>query len=172
MKAKLRSALTFVEMVVVISLFSFILLIFVTSSDLIRSSEINAQYSQFIKYESAILNFVDSYKELPGDFSIAYQIWGSDCSVNSSDCNGNGDSVIGGLNQSRERNMAWLHLNLAKMIGSYYNGGTSVIAGETVPFGKISNSMITFPSNYNSDGSSTLNGYNALYLVANDDSVC
>ena len=170
MLSKFRQAFTLVELVIVISVIALILAGMFSAGGLIQSVKITSQHSQFIKYEAAILRFVQTYDELPGDITIAYNIWGDNCDSNSSYCNGNGDSIIGGNGQDMERVVAWRHLSLANMIEGTYDVSTSAIGGVSVPLGRIDDSMITFSSNYESDGSATLTGYNSLYLVANDSS--
>ena len=167
---KAKEAFTLVELVVVISVIALLISGIFATNGLLQSAKITSTHSQFVKYEAAVLRFMQTYDALPGDITIAYNIWGDECDIDSNNCNGNGDSIIGGKDQDLERVVAWRHLSLAKMIEGEYVASSTVIGGETVPFGKVDDSMITFASNYEADGSATLTGYNSFYLVADDPS--
>lgn len=161
-------AFTLIELVVVIAVVSLLVSAVMMTNNLINSSKLTAQNAQFVKYEAAVVRFFETYKELPGDISVAYNIWGSECDSDSDTCNGNGNGKIGAKAEDLERIVAWRHLSLAKMIEGEYLASATAVGGSTVPLGKVSDSMVTFASKYETDGSATLTGYNSFYLVAND----
>ena len=165
-----KQAFTLIEVVIAIAVLGIIISVVAVSTNIIQSAKLNAQYSQLAKFDAAIVKFHERYEALPGDITIAYEIWGSDCASISADCDGNGDSIIGGNGQDIERNAAWKHLELAELITGNFTISTTSYGGVSVPYGQIDDSMVSFTSDYNTDGTAVINGYNTLYLVTNDDS--
>ncbi len=167
---KARQAFTLIEVVIAVAVLALMISVVVVSSDIIQSVKLNAQYSQLVKLDAATVKFHEKYQALPGDIEVAYEIWGNDCASSSSDCNGNGDFIIGGSSENKELSAAWKHLELAELINGSFVISDVFSGGVSIPFGQIEDSMISFTSDYNTDGTIFINGYNSLYLVANDDS--
>src|SRR5690606_32308239 len=110
-----------------------------------------------------------------GDFPIAHSVWGTACSADPEDCNGNGNGQIGILSdlsffetsRDKEYLTAWQHLGLAGMIEGSYKGididpsttmdellPKSVLAGGHFAIG--SGLLIIGTINFDSQGSGVL----------------
>lgn len=118
--------------------------------ELIYASHIQSIVSDVSRYSGAVLLFKEKYGELPGDFSGAAEIWGSQsCTNNGWDAsnttctgavNGDGDGHI----QGYEMIQTWRHLTLARIIkGSFIGGGEYIGMGVNQTLGTNNNLGMT-----------------------------
>lgn len=139
-----RQGFTLVEMAITLTIIGLLIGVVATGQYLIRSAQLRKIPEQFARYESAILQFSDRYRALPGDMRNATDYWseinfsagclspavgtsGNAIGVGSGTetCNGNGDDKI--ANESvgdlyHEAFRFWQHLANAKMIEGMYTG--------------------------------------------------
>lgn len=127
---------------------------------LIRAAELRAVTTEFERYNQAYAAFYDKYKESPGDFSYATELWGAADAVlatckttagtGTQTCNGNGDGHTGLSNLLSadwyETTLFWEHLRNAGLIEGNYNGvirttgaNYNVIANVNAPASRLSN---------------------------------
>jgi len=148
---------------------------------MIRTAQINSVISDIARYTQAFTDFRDKYHELPGDFSNAEALWGSDAScpntpytatAHTATCNGNGSGSIGNIlvdggATEYELFRAWQQLADAGMINGSFNGisGTgsaeNSLLGINVPASLISGAGYTIF--YVPPGYSDYNNWPALY---------
>lgn len=133
-----QKGFTLFEMAIVVVVISFILGALFVSKDIIRTAQIREMLGEYDRYIKAIKEFEDKYQALPGDMTNATAIWGADTgcpntSMNTvaktATCNGNGDGMIGGYNNSGsldnnsyEFYRAWQQLANAGLIDGKYSG--------------------------------------------------
>lgn len=148
-----QQAFTLLEMSIVIVIIGLILGGILVGQNMIKSAELNNIMVQKEQYVSAIKQFQDKYKGLPGDIYNATSFWPEDTtgdvwsgSTGSEVENGNGDGKIAGAllgatvsPDGYEAHTAWRHLALAGLIegeytGAYESSGTvTVTPGVRVP---------------------------------------
>jgi prepilin-type N-terminal cleavage/methylation domain-containing protein len=87
---------------------------------LVQSSKNNQLLIEIRSFKQAILSFYTTYQEYPGDFSKAYDNFGTQCDSVAQSCNGNGNGNIEISNGEHFR--ANQHLSLAKLWRGSYNG--------------------------------------------------
>jgi prepilin-type N-terminal cleavage/methylation domain-containing protein len=155
---------TLIEMSVVLTIISFIILGISFGGNMIKSAEARAIITEYNTYIEAINNFKLQYDSYPGDFSNASRFW-SNCdstgSNNATFCNGNSDGLIepgymtgpGGITVGYEGKMAWRHLMLAGMINGYYEGVTGASGGTSTAY--------NYPLSNNTYNSWVFDGTNA-----------
>lgn len=131
-------------MVIVLTIISLLIGGVLIGRDMLRNAQLQSVISDVERYKTAILNFKEKYKELPGDLPNAETFWGTDpggcpsaanTTTKVTTCNGNGDSFIGEAggtpitisttNIAYEGYRAWQHLANAGFINSLYNGAIS-----------------------------------------------
>lgn len=159
---KNRHGFTLLEMAVVMAIIAFIIAGIVGGKTLIHQSEIRSIYEEYGQYTQAVKEFQDKYQQLPGDFSTAETLWGTDddsgtnaCPNNtytataptsSATCNGNGTGTIGLCTNNFSRTectttyvneiwRVWQHLSNAGLIEGRYTGrrGGSVSSTQATP---------------------------------------
>lgn len=150
-----KQGFTLLEMSIVLIIIALLAGGIIAGQNLIRTAELRGIMSDFRTYQSAVSNFQDKYRALPGDMPNATKYWGiaggstgddSACwTVNSSTlsdtkrtCNGNGGRSIGTNSVTpsniwywNERFRFWQHLVNAGMIKGAYTGVTD---STSVPF--------------------------------------
>lgn len=140
-----RDGFTLIELAIVLTLTALVIGGIVVGKSLIRSAQLQAVPNEITRYEQAVVGFRDKYFALPGDFSAAEAIWGTDpggcpgtptniSSPQTKTCNGNGDGHIGYFTQSGHSNAfelyrAWQQLADAGMINGSYDGITGTGGG-------------------------------------------
>ena len=159
-RAPRRHAFSLVELSIVLVILGLLTGGILTGQSLIRAAELRSETAQLSSFQTAVYNFRDKYFALPGDFPKAHQFWGSaggsgvlgdGCQsatgTGTQTCSGNGDGniIIGGVNQYSELFTFWQHLANAGLIEGSYTGksGTAGTAdhnfGENAPVSKLSN---------------------------------
>jgi len=117
---------------------------------MLMTSRLQTVMTDANNYITAVGNFKQQYQALPGDFSNATSLWGTD-SVNcpsgggaTGTCNGNGDGMISGTGGTTyEIFRLWQHLYLAGLINQKMSGVTGplnsyqAIAGTNVPIASV-----------------------------------
>ncbi len=179
------------EMAIVLAIIGLIVGSIVIGSDMIRSGELQSVIADTDRFKKAVTLFRDKYSELPGDFSRATSVWGTDpggCPAagtpanavrKTATCNGNGDGNIGYLTtfaagqDSWEMLRAWQQLSNAGLIDQIYVGtvttqanaaGGFYQAGWNVPSSKLRNGMNGYRINYmGPDDGSSANTFAAEY---------
>lgn len=151
-------AFTLVELSIVLVIIGLIVGGILGGQSLIRSAELKSVLTDFSKYKSAVNQFREQYKGLPGDLSDAQDYWGvanatpATCvgtpSVGTTaTCNGDGDGNILPSPGSNESYRFWQHLANAGLIQGSFNGvATALDSGATSdkknsPSSKINNSQ-------------------------------
>ena len=164
-----KNGFTLLELAIVLVIFGLIAGGIIGGNSMIKASHLRSVVSDVQKYKQSFIDFQDKYKALPGDFTGAEALWGSDVSCPNSPystvphtatCNGDGDGLIGPSNlhdsvtSDREWHRVWQHLANAKLITGKYSGIS------TPPYDLIPG--INSPQTQIDDGSFTL-----LYVQAN-----
>lgn len=115
---------TLVEMSIVLVIIATLLGGVMLGQSLINASRLQTVITDADSYSTAVVNFKQTYQSLPGDFSNATAIWGTDnvgCPAGggtSGTCNGDGNGQITNPNsagQVGESFLFWQHLNKAGM---------------------------------------------------------
>lgn len=157
---KHRNGFTIVELSIVIVIIGLIIGAVLGGKSLIRATEMRGVMTDTNQYITAINNFKQQYRYLPGDFNRATSYWANpSASVIVTNGDGNGQ-VSGG-----ERYAAWLHLNLAGFIEGVYTGAQGAGGSDdfvyidtkttpaNIPAGRLKNSGYAFYYTDNSAGS-------------------
>ena len=153
------SGFTLLEISIVLVIITLITGTIIAGRSLQRSAELQAIVSDIDRFKKGTVLFKEKYKELPGDFSQATGMWGTDSSCppaanaapKLATCNGNGDGYIGSigsipesmLDNGVEEVRAWQHLANAGFIEGSYTGadyptGNVWKPGINIPAGKSS----------------------------------
>lgn len=120
------AAFTLLELAMVLTIIGLVIGGVVAGSALIRGSQLQIVTTEYSKYNTAVQNFRDQYRSLPGDFSKANALWPT---AN----NGNGNNTIGnaygvGLpinpGSPAEAFGFWEQLALAKLIDGGFTGNS------------------------------------------------
>jgi prepilin-type N-terminal cleavage/methylation domain-containing protein len=140
-----KSAFTLVELAIVLTVIGLIIAGVVNGRSLIRQAQMRSVLSEYAAYDIAVLNFKNSYDQLPGDFDGAYTLWGTNCHSTASSCNGDGNWQLSSSGSRKEMFMSLRHLNLAGIIAVSYAGFSSAANSESspglnVPEGRFPNS--------------------------------
>jgi prepilin-type N-terminal cleavage/methylation domain-containing protein len=102
-----RDAFTLIEMSVVLVIIALIVGGLVTATSLIEQGRYRSLMSEIDRIKNAATTFQTKYGELPGDFTQAESLWGSDASCpltpanttpKTATCNGNGTGKVGDAN--------------------------------------------------------------------------
>ena len=168
------------EISIVIIVIALITGVIVVGQSLVASSRLQAVIADADAYKKAVTLFKDKYKELPGDFSGATAIWGSDTCPPSANvvpktatCNGNADGFIGdststpiAITTSTEALRMWQHLANANFIKGTFNGATSSSssswdAGINTP--KLAIKKAAFSLHYLNSNSVPASAFNTTY---------
>ncbi len=144
-------AFTLVEMSIVLVIVGLLVGGVAIGTSVLRNSEMQTVISDYTKYANAFNQFIVQYGSPPGDLKDATSYWGDNATVcadatitngSPGTCNGDGNSIITDI--GAEPNMAWTHLQLAKLIaGNNFITATIVnppASGTTVPAGRLTGS--------------------------------
>ncbi len=131
---------TLIEVGVVITIIGLIVTGIVVSSELLASAKIQRAVSEVRQYSAAAKTFKQKYKQLPGDFDLAYDLWGTDCVgyADPTDCRGNGNGFLEEQPEPAadyhllvEIHQFWRHLMLEDLIKVNLLGVATPAAGTT-----------------------------------------
>ncbi|ETO35915.1 hypothetical protein RFI_01147 [Reticulomyxa filosa] len=113
-----NSGFTLVELAVVILIITILVIGIIVGISLINQAQLRTTISDFQNHETAYNNFKTRFREVPGDFSLVFSYFNTDCAATATLCNGNTNGIIdySTLATSNEVNKAWKHLQLAHMI--------------------------------------------------------
>ena len=121
-----EKAYTFIELAVVITIIGLIVGGVIAAQSLIKATTLNSVGNDLAYFSSAMSNFKDKYRKLPGDMDDASRFWGLHGTCNSvglaaqATCNGNADGRIASVaGFTREHLYVWHHLNNAGMLSNY-----------------------------------------------------
>jgi prepilin-type N-terminal cleavage/methylation domain-containing protein len=111
---------TLVELSIVLVIIGLIVGGVVGGQSLVKSAKVNKVVTQFQEYTTAVRSFEMQYDALPGDFSEAWDYWGTNCQSSALRCNGNGDYFIEtGTGYYQQENIQfWNHMLLAEVISA------------------------------------------------------
>ena len=155
MKKSYKQGFTLIELSIVLVIIAVIIGGILIGKTLVDSSKLQTVITDVDSYTAAVGNFKQAYQSLPGDFSNATAIWGSDSNTcptgggTSGTCSGNGDGQLvntGSIGQAGETFLFWQHLNKAGMFNqslsnqSGSGGVYSSVIGTNVPAGSIKGS--------------------------------
>jgi len=139
-----------VELAIVITIIGLLAASVSVGQKIIAKSRLNSVITEVNQLTSVVRSFALKYEYLPGDLPDAGDIWGTDCDSTPADCNGDGDAIIDGWDDS-EAMRSWQHLALGKFIPGIYTGeyGSAMVRGSNV-----------YPSKYSD---------NAAFMLYNND---
>ena len=154
-----EQAFTLLEMSVVIVIVGLILAGITLGGDLSRNAELKTVFVDLERYETAVKNFKDQYKSLPGDMYNAASFWGvsagnvtdvpgsagcySTAAVGTATCNGNGDGSISVNAGGNEMFTFWQQLSAAELLDGRFTGAPGgggalhAVIGENVPSSSV-----------------------------------
>ena len=104
---------TLVELSVVIVILALIIGGIVAGRGLVRAAELRSVMNDANNYISALNNFKQQYRYLPGDAPNAESYWTAAATDN-----GNADGIV----TAAERYLAWQHLNLSGLVEKAFTG--------------------------------------------------
>lgn len=149
----MKRGFTLVELSIVLVILGLLVGGILAGQSLIRAAELRSITEDSARYHSAVINFKQRYKTLPGDLPTATEIWGeahptpATCWVTqgtgTQTCNGNDDGVI--TDYGHELYRSWQHLANAGLIEGSFTGikvaggdaTWNVAAGVNVPGSKV-----------------------------------
>lgn len=172
---KTNSAVSLVELAVVILVLGILVAVVTGSNSLVKAAKIRKVVNEVNTIVTAHRAFESKFDAIAGDMIDAYDFFGTDCvaSASSADCNGDGDLHVDGmdsvsasaqLNDSAEYIRYFQHLKLANVLeGDYVGTGvvpaTNAACSANAPFA----STCVRKRNYNTPKTSiSTRGY---YLV-------
>jgi prepilin-type N-terminal cleavage/methylation domain-containing protein len=129
-----NAAFTLVELAIVLVILGLLVGGVIVGQNLIRAAELRAVTVELAQYQSAVLQFRDRYRALPGDMNNATLFWGAaavcpptlDAPLTSqATCNGNGNGLINVHATANEFFTFWQHLSNAGLIEGNYSGATN-----------------------------------------------
>lgn len=138
--SKQRGGFTLLEMAVVLVIIALIIGAIAQGRSLLLNSKLQAVIKERGMYVRAMKEFQDKFQQIPGDFSGATAMWGTDpvgcpnavytstLSTDTKTCNGDGNGRIGATTNAGvvsgydEWFRFWQHLVNAKMIDGRYTG--------------------------------------------------
>lgn len=134
-----------VEMAVVVAIIGIVIGGVMVGQNLLRNAALRSVVTDAQNYIKAITLFRDSYKDLPGDFASAADVWGSNdgCATprvkTKKTFNGNGNGRVDGTVNAGEQYWVWQHLAAAGMIDGAFTGctGPGPVVGENLPASRI-----------------------------------
>jgi prepilin-type N-terminal cleavage/methylation domain-containing protein len=116
---------TLVELAIVIVIIGLLVGGVLTGQSLIDNSKVSRVVTDVNKYSAAMQTFKMKYNAIPGDMRNAYTMFdgsggssvcGTNASTSNTGCNGNGDNLIGSINDLSEAGKAWVHLSLSNIL--------------------------------------------------------
>jgi prepilin-type N-terminal cleavage/methylation domain-containing protein len=152
-----NAAFTLVELAIVLVILGLLVGGVITGQNLIRAAELRSVTVEFAQYQSAVLQFKDRYRALPGDMNNATLFWGAAATcppthsaplTTQATCNGNGNGQINAdAVTTNERFTFWQHLANAGLIEASFTGASasgaystdSSVIGTNVPSSKLNN---------------------------------
>lgn len=151
-----KSGYSLIELAIVIVIVAVLALGIVSGTALIERARVRSIIAESDSFLNSVQFFEDKYQALPGDFTDAFNNWGTSCAATATICNGNGDGKISYSSSGTtavESFRAWQHLQLAGIIQGQYTG-VATVAGQ----GDIG---VNVPSsNYNSKAGWSFNYVN------------
>jgi prepilin-type N-terminal cleavage/methylation domain-containing protein len=141
-----NKAFSLVELAIVIMVIALLISGMTAGNHLVRQASIQTALKEIVTIQSAYNNFFETYSEIPGDFSVAYDYFAEEDDVicgTASECNGDGD---GKLEIQDKRNSeifrAWQHLSISGLLKEEYSGvwGEELFVGQS----KIRNGQYSF----------------------------
>jgi prepilin-type N-terminal cleavage/methylation domain-containing protein len=108
---KRQQGFTLVELAIVLVILGLLVGGVITGQNLIRAAELRSVTVEFAQYQSAVLQFRDRYRALPGDMNNATLFWGAAATcpptsaaplTTQATCNGNGNGQINPDNSHRQ----------------------------------------------------------------------
>lgn len=146
-----NAGFSLVELSIVLVIIGLLVGGILAGQSLIRAGELRKISTQADQYITAVHAFRDKYFALPGDFSRATSIWGTDpdgCPNNATrtrkipTCDGDANGTINGTTSSGSEGLRfWQHLANAGLIPGTYSGtggagaSSSIAIGENIPAG-------------------------------------
>lgn len=134
-----KHGFTLLEISIVLLIIALLTAGIITGRALMKTATLQSIVTDNERYISATKLFREKYKELPGDFPRATEIWGSNANcpplpsahTQRTTCDGNADTFIGNQNLTLNNNQTsnaeplyvWQHLSNAGLIEGYYSGG-------------------------------------------------
>lgn len=141
-----KKAFSFLEMVIVLSVVSLLILMVIYGQKIKSYSAAIGLGNDIYTFQASVINFHNKYNALPGDMVDAYNIWGTMCAATAGACIGDGDMRI----DSAESGMALIHLSLEELLSYgninntsfyrldypaqaelYYKSSTATVSGRT-----------------------------------------
>ncbi|MES2985028.1 MAG: type II secretion system protein [Pseudomonadota bacterium] len=167
-----RRAFTILELSLVLSVVALLIGSVVAGKSMMRAAELRSVMTDAQTYLTAIANFRNQYKYLPGDMPNATKYWGAadptpaTCVTLASDdttCDGNADGMVN--RSTNEPFRVWQHLRSAGMISQKFTGINSGAGsndstpGVNVPAARIPNTGFAYV-NYTSAGNTVITAAN------------
>jgi prepilin-type N-terminal cleavage/methylation domain-containing protein len=124
-KSSRRNGFTLLELALVITIISLLVVGVLTGQSLIKSSQLQNVVKEINEYDTAVKLFRGKFNYYPGDLNNASSYWGTytaGASITGAS-NGNGNWQI--LSTTTEALYAWRHLALAGFIPGAYTGATA-----------------------------------------------
>ena len=139
-----------VELAIVVVIIGLIVAGVTAGQELVKQAKHRAVLSEVNKFRSAFKLFRSKYNALPGDMPNAYDYWGANCDATPSNCNGDGNRVLGdGSGNDSEGYRAWQHLTLSGILPGTFTGtatGTNCVLDVNTYAGAIASSGYYFSS--------------------------
>lgn len=146
-----QAGFTLVELSIVLVIIGFLVAGIAAASGMVRQSKLQSIISDFNKYNTAYSNFKDKYNAVPGDFAQAGAFWSDVCTAGGTNCNGDGNGLIGSDTNTWEDSLievlyAWRELSLAKML----DGNFRVVVNGVLPTA-LDDIKATYPASKSGD---------------------
>ncbi len=120
-----QKGFTIIELAIVFIVIGLLIGGVLAGQTLIKLAKSNSVITDIKEYQLGAITFRAKYDQFPGDYSLAYNAFGSACDASPENCNGNGNSFIEdtyviNTNQANQNNNEavrfWQHLSLAQLI--------------------------------------------------------
>jgi prepilin-type N-terminal cleavage/methylation domain-containing protein len=151
---------TLVELAIVLMIIGLLIGGILRGQELIQNARVVSFARQVNAYRAAFITFQDSYGAKPGDIAAATSRI-PNCNAGNSCVNGNGNNVIGDLDNSPwytntyssvtvENPQAWKHMALANLILGIDSSASALSWGASNPTTALGNGFLIISSNYTS----------------------